>query len=613
VHDWQTHYDPKTRGLHHRVTPGFGHSLLAPLVARVFRVLRISAAVHEHDDNWVLLHAEPNLQEFEIEHGVDQGRYAYNERSLSLAHQRKRTIRGEYHGYFDLFAPIVARRKVVATLVTGPFATRAPNGAEILARWYRLTGRKGHLADPEFAAYLGASLSILVLEGKKATLFKQLIDCVVELMAGEGRADRLTNRVEALRAELEPARFAERTWESVRDLLDERFQRVSQHGRVNDLRDLGLTREADHLLVGLGVSSSPDPDPVDEVIRRNAFQRTAVDLARSIGDAIAGQIGDQGVVFFSSESGSTSKKRRKVVEISERASALARRRFGLTLHFGGCAIDGTVPLRFAYQAALGAAESALASGETLLMVDPTTKRSPASLRQLRQDLAKVEERSSVLRARFDGYLEAVAMHCRYRVDIARGHLEAGFERMAEPLVARGTLDERSFRALCESLDRAAEGARTMSDLLAAYRRAALDLSGALQQPVQARRDRNLRGALAYIHRHYRERLSRERVARVAGFAPAYFSVLFSEREKTTFERYLLRLRIEQAKQLLEDTRLPAARVAELAGFKSPQYFCTAFRQATNMAPIEYRLDPKKAVGRRAEGGSAGAPTRVKRT
>jgi len=119
----------------------------------------------------------------------------------------------------------------------------------------------------------------------------------------------------------------------------------------------------------------------------------------------------------------------------------------------------------------------------------------------------------------------------------------------------------------------------------------------VQKPVQARRDRNLRGALDYIHRHYRERLTRERVARVAGFAPSYFSVLFSEREKTTFERYLLRLRIDQAKQLLEDTRLPAARVAELSGFKSAQYFCTVFRRATDMAPIEYRRNPKKAPAR----------------
>ncbi len=599
MHLWRTSYDPKTRGLRHSVTPGFGHSLLAPLVTRVFKVLRVAAAVHEHDDNWVLIHSEPNdLQQFEIDHGVDQGRYAYNDHHLALAHKRKKTVRAEHHGYRDLFTPIVVRGKVVATLVIGPFAVSAPTASEILGRWRTLTGRKGDLTDPEFEAYLAASLSLLVLEGGKVRLFEQLIECVAQLMAGAGHADRLANRIESLRAELEPARFAERTWESVRDLVDERFQRPSQHGRVNDLRDLGLTREADHLLIGLAVGSVPELDAVDEAIRCNAFQRAAVDLARMTGDAIAGRIGDQGVVFLSGANGNASRKRRKIVDLSEKAATLARRRFGLTLHFGASPLLRTTPLSLGYQAALGAAESALASGAKLVTVDPATKRTTQSLRHLRQELAKVgEERSSVLTARFDRYLEAVATHCRYRVEPARGHLEAGFERMAEPLAARGTLDERSFRALCETLDRAAEGARTMSELLAVYRRAALDLSGALQKPVQARRDRNLRGALDYIHRHYRERLSRARVARVAGFAPGYFSVLFSEREKTTFERYLFRLRIEQAKQLLEDTRLPAARVAELSGFKSAQYFSTAFRRATDMAPVEYRRDPKKAPGR----------------
>ena len=177
--------------------------------------------------------------------------------SLHWLARIKKIVRGGHDGYCDLFAPIVARGKVVATLVTGPFATVAPTSSEILVRWTKLTGRKGHLSDPEFAAYLTTTLSFLVLDGAKAKLFTQLVDCIAQLMAGQGQADRLTNRVEALRAELEAARFAERNWENVHDLVDERFQRVSQHGRMNDLRDLGLTREADHLLVALAVNRSP--------------------------------------------------------------------------------------------------------------------------------------------------------------------------------------------------------------------------------------------------------------------------------------------------------------------------------------------------------------------
>ena len=279
------------------------------------------------------------------------------------------------------------------------------------------------------------------------------------------------------------------------------------------------------------------------------------------------------MVFLSGEGGSSSRKRRKVVNLAEQAASLARRRFGLRSTSGPAPFCARFRCTSVTRRPLAPPNRRSPPRAKLVISPASTKRSPLSLRHLRQELGKVgEERSTLLTARFDRYLEAVAMHCRYRVDPARGHLEAGFERMAEPLVARGTLDERSFRALCETLDRAAEGARTLSELLAVYRRAALDLSEAVQKPVQAQRDRSLRGALEYIHRHYRERLSREKVARVAGFAPSYFSVLFSEREKTTFERYLLRLRIDQAKQLLEDTELPAARVAELSGFKSPAVF-----------------------------------------
>ena len=97
-------------------------------------------------------------------------------------------------------------------------------------------------------------------------------------------------------------------------------------------------------------------------------------------------------------------------------------------------------------------------------------------------------------------------------------------------------------------------ARTLSELAAAYRAAVADLSDAIRRPVSARRDRSLRGALEYIHQHYGERLELPKVAKVAGFTPKYFSQLFHEREKMTFERYLAKLRLERAKQLLSRNR-----------------------------------------------------------
>jgi AraC-like DNA-binding protein len=397
------------------------------------------------------------------------------------------------------------------------------------------------------------------------------------------------NRVETLQRELRQIRYVERTWETVRTMVDERTPRswyTSTHGF--ELRHLGLSRVADHVLVGLAVRAG-DVDPVDEAVRRNALQRESVGLARQEGDAIAGQVGDHGVVLLSGAAGSAQRRRRKLDNLVERVADLARRRFSLAMHFGVSAAAESVPLSRAYQAALGAAESALAQGVRIVTADATTLRPGRSLRHLRQQLGRiVEERPAELAARFDRYLEAVALHCGYRTDAARGHLEAGFERMTEPLVQSGTLERKSFVSLCDDLDRAAEAAGTIQELFAAYRRAVRDVSDATERPLAARHDRSVRRAVDYIRQHYTEPLRLEGVARVAGFTPKYFSKLFAESEKMPFERYVSRLRLERAMHLLASTDMGAERVAELSGFHSPQYFCRAFRAAVGATPLEYR-------------------------
>jgi AraC-like DNA-binding protein len=171
--------------------------------------------------------------------------------------------------------------------------------------------------------------------------------------------------------------------------------------------------------------------------------------------------------------------------------------------------------------------------------------------------------------------------------------------MAVPLVGTGLLDEKSFGTLCETLDRAASEARTVSELFAAYRRATNDVSQAVVTPVSARRERSLRRAVEFIHEHYAEQLPRDKVARIAGIAPDYFSKLFRERERTTFEDFVRAVRLERAKQLLANTGLGVGRVAEMSGFNSSAYFCRVFQRAAGNTPLAYRrasrLRPPRAA------------------
>ena len=120
----------------------------------------------------------------------------------------------------------------------------------------------------------------------------------------------------------------------------------------------------------------------------------------------------------------------------------------------------------------------------------------------------------------------------------------------------------------------------MNDLFAVYRRAFADLLETRSHPVKAGHDRSLRRAEEYMRQHYAEALTLGRVARVAGFAPAYFSVLFKKTIGVTFAHRLSELRLERAKQLLSRSDLNLARIAELSGLSNAHYLCRVFKRAT---------------------------------
>jgi AraC-like DNA-binding protein len=240
------------------------------------------------------------------------------------------------------------------------------------------------------------------------------------------------------------------------------------------------------------------------------------------------------------------------------------------------------------QAALAAAESAVSQGVRLVHAtagQPTESPLAALQRELG---TRLEEKPDALPARFDRYLEAVGARCGFRLDPARAYLEAGFVRVAESLRESGALDERSLAGLTSELDRTAADAATVNELFVAYRRALGDVAEAIAKPRAPAADRSLRRAEEYMRKHYAEALSLARVARVAGFSPTYFSELFRKRQGITFERHLVSLRIERAKQLLSGTGLNLERVARLSGLSTRTYLGRVFKRFAGETPMQYR-------------------------
>ena len=102
------------------------------------------------------------------------------------------------------------------------------------------------------------------------------------------------------------------------------------------------------------------------------------------------------------------------------------------------------------------------------------------------------------------------------------------------------------------------------------------------------RVRPVRRAKEYIQNHYGEPLSLEEVSEEVGLSPNYFSVLFKKTQGEGFARYLINVRIEQAKILLRETNYPIVEICRRVGYNDLKHFTQTFEKVTEIKPSTYR-------------------------
>lgn len=99
----------------------------------------------------------------------------------------------------------------------------------------------------------------------------------------------------------------------------------------------------------------------------------------------------------------------------------------------------------------------------------------------------------------------------------------------------------------------------------------------------------IKKALEYIEVNYtQEELSLNNIARAIKVSPNYFSAMFSQEMGMTFIEYVTEKRIEKAKELLKETKMPSGDIAAAIGYKDPHYFSFVFKKTQGCTPREYR-------------------------
>ncbi len=161
-------------------------------------------------------------------------------------------------------------------------------------------------------------------------------------------------------------------------------------------------------------------------------------------------------------------------------------------------------------------------------------------------------------------------------DIAKYAMRLGLdsEKLSEKIIL---IVDRVFRA------------GTMEEIQREMLRFLLELSERFRSGQDVGKD-IMDVARAYIQQYFADDLTLQGMADLCGYSTAHFSRCFKARFGVKFVRYLMQVRLENAKYMLDSSDLSITEIAEKSGFRNFSYFSTAFRRETGMTPNQFRME-----------------------
>lgn len=111
-------------------------------------------------------------------------------------------------------------------------------------------------------------------------------------------------------------------------------------------------------------------------------------------------------------------------------------------------------------------------------------------------------------------------------------------------------------------------------------------------------DAAVAAAVRYIRAHAVEGINVGDVLRIAGLSRTHLDRRFKQVLGQTPHELIQASRIEQVRQLLVETDLPIARIADVSGFQSASYLSAVFRRTQQETPFEFRRKRRAETGLR---------------
>ncbi|WP_258358563.1 response regulator [Moorella sulfitireducens] len=392
----------------------------------------------------------------------------------------------------------------------------------------------------------------------------------------------------------------------------EKMKPLIRLGFIMDLINGNITAgEAESRALFLGVTSLPRLALLVDIDNFANFAQDGAEIERQLlkqrvkeciekaaatwpGALVAPVTGDEFAVLLPLErAGKEYDARRDAIRLGEAICRQVRRETGVTVTVGiGRPAESVTGLARSYAEAAAAAEFRLLyGGDQVIHADDVAARSRA-----RRFLPDREEQELAQAIRMGDRELARRQAGRILMELTLEEERPSLLKMKilelVALAANAALEAGADAEAVSDLTLAASGEFLHLDNLADMRQRILErLMELVDQVATSREQRNsvlIERAGRFIEANFSRDLTLEEVAQQVYLSPCYFSRLFKQVKGQNFIDYLTRVRLRAAKELLLNTDLPVAAIAERVGYHDARYFGQVFKKQEGYTPGVYR-------------------------
>ncbi|ANE45211.1 hypothetical protein SY83_01425 [Paenibacillus swuensis] len=129
---------------------------------------------------------------------------------------------------------------------------------------------------------------------------------------------------------------------------------------------------------------------------------------------------------------------------------------------------------------------------------------------------------------------------------------------------------------------------TVQDLRDWLRKRMFQISELLHNKLAKRNKKLIEKVELYILEHYEEGITLKDLAKHFLYSPNHLGQMFKEETSMHFSDYILNLRLDRVKQLLDDPTMKIYEAADRLGFKNMTHFYRLFKKRFGFSPGDYR-------------------------